>query len=309
VSVEYRKSEKRPLPDRRQRQQHIASAERDTRRNSERAQKAEAKESARRQAKKAPRKRNWVSTLLLLIGFCLMGYALWELGQIWWKYYSADKNYSQLTNNFTTPMPDNNGEGADDAMLIAARERRIDFDGLREINPDIVGWIFIPDTRIDYPIVHTDNNDYYLKTDFHGNYSDGGTVFLEASNKPDFSDYESRIYGHNMYDRSMFGELPFYRKPDFAQSHQHVFLYLPHETREYLLVDQGVVTPDGLEPAPTDIADAMFLTLVTCEYDFDDARYFIRVSRVYVYKPGGEKIWSMPENTEAPAEPDASVEQ
>jgi|GEM_PF-1114277 len=307
MSIEYSRTERPPLPSRRKRREKIDRAEKNTRRTTARAEEAQAREISQRNAKrKGSGKRNWVSTILLIVGLSLMAFALWQLGQIWWKYYSANKNYSALSSQFTTPVEDNNGDGADDAMLQAARERIIDFEGLKAINPDIVAWIYIPDSRIDYPVLFSGDNDFYLKADFEKNFSDGGAVFLDMFNNPDFNDLDSRIYGHNMYDGSMFGQLPRYRKPDFAKTHEHVFLYTPVDTREYLLIDQGLITADGLYPVGEVYDGAQFLTLVTCEYDFDDARYFIRTERAFVYKPGGEKIWPIevvpaaPEDAEVP---------
>jgi len=296
MSIEYKRTDRPPLPSRRTRQEQIERAEKSMRKTTARAQRAQERE----EKKQKSGKRNWISLLLLLIGLGLMAYALWQLGQVWWQYYSADKNYSVLTEGFTTPVSD--PELTDyDILLQEARERVIDFEGLKAINPDIVGWVYIPGTRIDYPVAFSGDNIKYLKTDFQGNYAEGGCIFLEQLNSPDFNNFDSRIYGHNMYDTSMFGQLPRYRKPDFAHAYEHVFLYTPVDTREYLLTDQGLITADGLYAAETDNPDAQFLTLVTCEYDFDDARYFIRTDRTFVYKPGGERIW--PAEIEDPATP------
>ncbi|MCL2491248.1 MAG: class B sortase [Coriobacteriia bacterium] len=285
MSIEYRRTEKPPLPSRATRKKKTDQAEKDTQRSVARAEMAEAREEAK---KNAPKKRNWVSLLLLLLGLSLMGYALWQLGTIAWKYYSADRVYSAITEEFAPPVE----EVVDDyeATLDAARKRIIDFEGLRSMNPDIVAWIFIPGTRIDYPVAHTDNNDFYLNHDFEGNPSDGGSIFLETLNSPDFTDMDSRIYGHNMFDGSMFGQLPRYRKPDFAQYYTNLFLYTPNETIEYRLIDQGLIAPDQLHPVESDNPNDRFLTLVTCEYDFDDARFFIRVNRIARFLPGGEPL-------------------
>lgn len=72
------------------------------------------------------------------------------------------------------------------------------FEELQKINPDVIGWIRVNDTNINYPLVQTDNDDTYMNTDAEGNYSLSGAIFLHCANKPDFSDFDNIIYGHHM---------------------------------------------------------------------------------------------------------------
>ena len=80
----------------------------------------------------------------------------------------------------------------------------IQFDELKEINPDIVGWLKVEGTEIDYPIVQTGNNETYLNTDFEGKKSVAGAIYLDYESEPDFSGRHNIIYGHNMTNGSMF---------------------------------------------------------------------------------------------------------
>lgn len=86
----------------------------------------------------------------------------------------------------------------------------IDWAALREANPDIVAWIYIPNTVINYPVVQGPDNDKYLTVDFDGDagwLANYGAIFLDCHNNPDFSDLANFIYGHHMNDGSMFAEL------------------------------------------------------------------------------------------------------
>lgn len=83
----------------------------------------------------------------------------------------------------------------------------IDFFDLKEVNKEVVGWIQVNGTNINYPYVQTDNNTYYLTHDFEHNYNSAGWVFLDYRNKPDFSDKNTIIYAHGRYDKTMFGTL------------------------------------------------------------------------------------------------------
>lgn len=84
---------------------------------------------------------------------------------------------------------------------------RIDWEGLRAVNPDVVGWIYAPMAGISYPIVQGASNDEYLHKAFTGEYRYAGSIFLDTENTKDFTDRNTIIYGHNMRDGSMFASL------------------------------------------------------------------------------------------------------
>lgn len=91
--------------------------------------------------------------------------------------------------------------------------------GLQEINPDCVGWIQIPDTGLDYPVVYRDNQ-YYLTHNFMNEKASAGAVFLDESCDPD-GDIRL-LHGHHMKDGSMFGILKKYKKADFRNTHREI---------------------------------------------------------------------------------------
>ncbi|MBQ9940967.1 MAG: class B sortase [Clostridia bacterium] len=79
---------------------------------------------------------------------------------------------------------------------------------LKDINPDLYGWIKIDGTRVDYPIVQTKDNEYYLNYTFEKEYLYSGTLFVDCANSKSPADnYNTVIYGHNMSDGSMFNTL------------------------------------------------------------------------------------------------------
>ena len=86
----------------------------------------------------------------------------------------------------------------------------IDWDALRAINPDTVGWLYVPGTSINYPVVRGQDNDYYLSHDFtreQGWLAQFGSIFLDWRNNPNWSDQAYFIYGHHMNDGSMFADI------------------------------------------------------------------------------------------------------
>lgn len=181
----------------------------------------------------------------------------------------------------------------------------INFEPLLEINPDIVGWISIEDTPIDYPVVQTDDNSFYLSHDFNKDSSKAGTIFLDYRIEDMLSDPHLILYGHNMRDGSMFHALMQYKEEDFFQEHRTFtfdqlyrqdtweifavyvttidFYYIRTSFRsdedflDFIAQFQARSMYDtGIEIT----ADDQILTLSTCTYEYDDARFVIHARRV-----------------------------
>ena len=106
-----------------------------------------------------------------------------------------------------------------------------DLDALRQTNPDVVGWIFIPNSKVNYPIMQGEDNRYYLEHTWDNKKNSAGSIFLEATNAPDLKDHRSVLYGHNMADMSMFAVLHNYAGIRYAE----LFPYV------YLVTDEGVL--------------------------------------------------------------------
>ena len=104
-------------------------------------------------------------------------------------------------------------------------EDRYSFEELREINPDVIGWITIEDTDIDYPLLQASDNDKYINTDVMGEFSLTGSIFLDYRSSPDFSDTVSIIYGHDMEADKMFGGFHLFQDDGYFQKHRKGTLY------------------------------------------------------------------------------------
>ena len=103
----------------------------------------------------------------------------------------------------------------------------VDFETLRASGPDIIGWLTLPDTAINYPVTQTDNNEYYLKHLYDGTYNKAGCLFADYENKADFSDRNTIIYGHNMRDGSMLAVLNEYDEQRYFDEHPQMYLVTP----------------------------------------------------------------------------------
>ena len=83
----------------------------------------------------------------------------------------------------------------------------VDFDSLKQKNSDTIAWLKVNGTSIEYPIVKTTNNDFYMTHSFDKSYNSAGWVFMDYKDKFDGTDNNMVIYGHNRRDGSMFGTL------------------------------------------------------------------------------------------------------
>ncbi len=106
----------------------------------------------------------------------------------------------------------------------------IDLEALREVNPDVVGWITVPESQINYPLMQGTDNEFYLKHTWEKTPNASGSIFIEHQNSPDLTDFNTIVYGHNMNNGLMFGSLS-----SFANSH-----YRTLRPYVYLVTDQGV---------------------------------------------------------------------
>lgn len=95
----------------------------------------------------------------------------------------------------------------------------VDFPGLLAINPDVVGWLYCEGTKIDYPVLHSFDDVFYLSRNIQRNSAVGGSIFLSCSNFADFSDTHCILYGHRMTNGTMFGNLGLWEDADYFLSH------------------------------------------------------------------------------------------
>lgn len=111
---------------------------------------------------------------------------------------------------------------ADDPYMPSLKET--DLAALREVNPDVLGWIVIPDTQLEYPLMDGEDNQYYLEHTWDRKYNSAGSIFLEKTSSSDLSDYHTVIYGHRMNNGSMFGSLGKYTTLEHWEDHPYVYI-------------------------------------------------------------------------------------
>lgn len=177
----------------------------------------------------------------------------------------------------------------------ASDESPIDFAALRAVNPDIVAWLMIPGTVIDYPVVQTDNNETYLKKNAEGITDSAGAIYLDCDSDRDLDGRHSIFYGHHMKNGTMFADIVKFKNEDFFKENREIILYLPekelhlrtiaalygdaggekrrtqfeHEAHFHQYLDEMT---KGCAFRELPVSAEHLYSFVTCSYEFDNAR-------------------------------------
>ncbi len=217
-------------------------------------------------------------------------------------YYKAEKDVAELTDSLIRQAVDIISEKTETSSSEASEERlpiTVDFETLLQQNGDIVGWIYCADTPINYPIVQSEDNDYYLHRLLNGKYNVNGSIFLDYRNHSQFADFNSVVYGHNMKTGEMFGSLVKYKEQSYYDAHPILYLLTPSQSYKVELYAGYITASDAdvyaLEHTEnnseaflryaaehstfrSDIAvtqNDKFITLSTCSYEYENARYVV----------------------------------
>ena len=105
----------------------------------------------------------------------------------------------------------------------------VDFDSLRAVNEDVIGWMIQEGTEINFPIVQGEDNEYYLTHLYTGAVNRTGSIFADAGNSPYFTDMCTYLYGHNRKNGSMFASLPNYLDEEYYRAHPTMTVITPYE--------------------------------------------------------------------------------
>ena len=175
----------------------------------------------------------------------------------------------------------------------------VNFDVLWQMNEDVIAWLYQENTQINYPVMQSSDNDYYLRRSFDRNYNVYGCLYLDYRCTADYSDNLSVIYGHEAENGSMFGSLLGYKRQEYYDTHKVMYLLTPDGNYRVRVFAGVIVKSDnGLFSVPTSderlmlrIQDAIenstfksdvdvedigqILMLSTCTYEFTDARYLV----------------------------------
>lgn len=254
---------------------------------------------------------------LLLLCFLFLGMTAYFGSRLyleWGEYRAGEQVYEELLRHVqpeTLPA----GEPAEETHAIQDKQPTapapmplprdtdfpvVDFDALLEINPDVVAWICIEGTNINYPVVQSGDNSYYLHRLVNGTHNSAGSIFLDYRSEGDLSDRHSVIYGHHMKNGTMFQEITKYKEQSFYDAHPVCLIMTPEKNYTLELFAAYVTDLNSqawkLEFASDEeygqwLADAVskstftstveptaqdrVVTLSTCTYEYNDARFVI----------------------------------
>lgn len=268
-------------------------------RQEKRAAKREAKLRRKDALRNAPLSVRIRNGALNVITACLIGIILvsgYKIGKTVWEYQVAKSAYTNISEK-TAKVDPKQFTGV------------VDWRALKKVNPDVQGWLYQKGTVINYPVVQGTDNDTYLHTRFDKQWSGGGTLFVDCRMEKDFRGFNSIIYGHHMKDGSMFRSIRGYTKEDgYYDKHKTLELATPHGNYHLVVFsafitkatdeDTYKMTYDEAEkqayidrawerselPITRDSVDVTkndrLVTLSTCAYDYEEARYIVMCKMV-----------------------------
>lgn len=252
-----------------------------------------------RRRKEARRRRRW--RVVFWVAVVVFVAAVAALVAIVASYHRGNEVYGGLAESaFEAPVAD----AASTEMGLA--DLRVDWDALLAVNPDTIGWIYVPGTTINYPVVYSGDDSRYLSEDFYGETSplvSYGAIFLSGENDPDLSDDCNVVYGHHLLNGAMFS--PIAQLTDSAAFNEHRTVYFlspegscrltsfalvhvdptdpivqpnfasPEEEAAYVRdkMDRSVVVPDGRTIEPEGARNIFMLS--TCDNLATDGRYVL----------------------------------
>ena len=247
---------------------------------------------------------------IFLKGFCIGLLCLSLLGLLWFLIFQPGLTNGEaqaLKKEYTQPLPGAESSG----VLPAGKEQPepellVDLPALQAEYPDIKGWISIPGTCVDYPVLQSsaDDPEHYLRRTYKGEHRTAGSIFFQWDCTPESKNLV--VYGHNMNDGTMFSVLQKMVDKAFRNEHSKILLQTSDGLREYqiaavlktdiqkLSFNRTVFADDAdflsfqeelfaqsvYEPETIPGADCRLLTLVTCSYEWENARTVVVTAEV-----------------------------
>lgn len=244
--------------------------------------------------------------IIFLLATCFCGYKIFGILR---QYYADRSSYNELSTAYAkkndqqvpvAPQAEPDDEEKPVFRLNETSPLAIDFDTLQaDVNREIVAWLYCEGTKpeINYPVVHHTDDFYYLNHNAKGEAAAAGAIFVGASNFSNFSDVNTIVHGHHLYDGSMFGNLGKWGEQEFFDEHRYFYLNTPDGNYKVEMIAY-FVTPEGSRAYEIDFVDEQdiqdwvdwvqeqssvqsdyeytdgdqFLTLSTCQYTFTNAR-------------------------------------
>lgn len=170
---------------------------------------------------------NLILSICIIVTAAFSVYALWDNNRI----YAAAENVQKDMIQLKPAMEEDEAPS---------------FEELRKVNPDVCAWVTLDGTKIDFPVLQGETNLTYINRDVYGEFSLGGSIYLDTRNKSNFNDAYSMLYGHHMENSGMFGDLDLYKEQTFFDENSTGMLILPEQSYQ-LRILACMVTEAGNE--------------------------------------------------------------
>lgn len=247
-----------------------------------------------------------------MIFSCLAAAAFfgWKIYSTEQEYAEGDAAYNQLADLVVKPEADKEEPGESPAPPVQEENREeieannvpvVNIDAAQTVNTDITAWLYSPDTVIDYPVCQGTDNEYYLTHLADGTYNRNGCLFIDYRNEFGFTDRNTLIYGHHMASGKMFASLISYADQSYYDAHPVMYVTLGEKMYRLELFSGYLTTMDSSAyelnfSTDHDFAEWLreissksdfrsnpmtlstedhIVTLSTCAYAFQDARYVV----------------------------------
>lgn len=184
-----------------------------------------------KKTKKKKKAIDYVLTVVLIIAIGIFIFAAYNLIHIYLEYKKGSDEYDAIEKMAVTERDPNARDEEDDGELQSPID--VDFESLRKVNEDVIGWIYVEGLDISYPVVRGIDNEYYLHRTYEKTYNFAGTIFVDYENNDDFNDCNTLVYGHNMKNGSMFGTLKQFSEGDAYSKSHYFWILTPEKNYKY----------------------------------------------------------------------------
>lgn len=181
-------------------------------------------------------------TVVLILAIAVFCFAAYNLFHIFMEYKKGTDEYNQLAEMAVTEKEPEKlvdmQQTEEEPKEVIEAPMQIDFDALKSVNDDVIGWIYMEALDgVSYPVVQGPDNSTYLHMTYEKNYNFAGTIFVDYENARDFNDCNTLIYGHNMKNGSMFAQLKNYCKdPEVYEKSRYFWIFTPEKDYRYEII-------------------------------------------------------------------------
>lgn len=251
---------------------------------------------------------------LLFLCMLFLGIAMYAGIRLWkqWQEYKVGREtYASMTQyiQFAESLPAETEQTGAPGTISGTTETEamdetlwptVDFESLQVLNPDVAAWIYLEGTAINYPVVLGSDNSEYLYKLVDGTNNGAGSIFMDYRNLPDFSGRNTILYGHHMKNKTMFAPITNYQDQAFYEEHPTCLILTPEgnykleffagfvanlngdawklefdSDEEYGEWLEQAMASSTFESVITPTPQDRVVTLSTCSYEYDDARYVL----------------------------------